>query len=72
MKVIHHLYKHAVPLMLSVSEKNYTTEIKNVRMAVKAGPWGVICGPTVTMQCCSGATKCRISKGISCSWFCQP
>lgn len=43
--------------MLSVSETNYASEIKNVRMAVEAGPQGVVCGPTVTVQCCSGAVN---------------
>ena len=62
MEVIHHLYKHDVPLMVSVCE-NYTKKIKNVKMAVKASPWGVICGPTVMVQWCSGATKWQDIKG---------
>lgn len=75
MRVIHHLYECVPPLSLSVSEKNYASEIKNVRMAVEAGPWGVVCGPTVTVQCCGGAIKpwfLKVSKWLSCSRFCQP
>lgn len=64
MKVIHHLSKCVLPQRLSDSEKNYATENKNVRMAMEAGPWGVICGPTVTVQCCGGAIKHRVFKGF--------
>ena len=64
MRVIHHLYKRVLRHRLSVSEKNYTSEIKNVRMAVEAGPQGVVCGPTVTVQCCGGALKHRGFKGF--------
>lgn len=63
MKVIHHLYKCVLPQRLSDSEKNYATENKNVRMAMEAGPRGVICGPTVTVQCCGGAIK-QVFKGF--------
>lgn len=64
MRVIHHLYKRVLLQRLSVSEKNYASEIKNVRMAAEAGPRGVICGPTVTVQCCGGAIKHRVFKGF--------
>lgn len=57
MRVIHHFYECVLPLRLSVSEKNYASEIKNVRMPAEAGPQGVVCGPTVTVQCCGGAIK---------------
>lgn len=50
MKVIHHLYKDALPLRLSVSEKKYSSEITNVGMAVEASPKGVIWGLTVTVH----------------------
>lgn len=43
MRVIHHLYKRVLLQRLSVSEKNYASEIKNVRMATEAGPRGVVC-----------------------------
>lgn len=64
MRVIHHLYKRVLLQSLSVSEKNYASKIKNVRMAMEAGPWGVVCGPTVTMQCCGGAIKQGGFKGF--------
>ena len=65
MRVIHHLYKHVLPQRRELfSEKNYASEIKNVRMAAVAGPRGVIYGPTVTVRCCGDAIKHRLFKGF--------
>lgn len=64
MIVIHHLYKRGPPHRLSVSEKNYALKIKNVGMSVQAGPWGVVCGPTVTVLCCRGVIKHWVFKGF--------
>lgn len=52
------------PRLLSVSEKNYASEIKIVRMAAEAGPRGVVCAPTVTVHCSGGAIKHRVFKGF--------
>lgn len=59
MRVIHHLYKCALLQRLSVSEKNYASEIKNVWMAAEAGPRGVVCGPTVTVVLLQWRNKTR-------------
>lgn len=60
MRVIHHLYECGLPERLSVFENNYVLKIKKVGMAVQAGPWGVVCGPTVTVQCCRGVIKHKV------------
>lgn len=66
MRVIHHFYKCVLPQRLSVYEKNYVLEIRNVRMAAEPGPWGVVCGPTVTVQWyCCGAIKHQFFKGFN-------
>lgn len=74
MRVIHHLEMFS-SIEAECLSKNNAAEITDVRMAVQAGPRGVICGPTVPLQFCCGAIKhrlLRVSKWLSCSWFCQP